>query len=135
MDPPAMVLVPAELISKALVNLESVDLVEVDLYPEQKITFFKEILKTPVMKLKNLISSFDIATPSFIRAIVRVENVNLTSHHTLAELKSIFLEIRNSLELKLRRLRLRKSNINRIKNDCPVLFSEVSLMVKIIDTL
>ena len=108
---------------------------EVDLYPEQKITFFKEILKTPVMKLKNLISSFDIATPSFIRAIVRVENVNLTSHHTLAELKSIFLEIRNSLELKLRRLRLRKSNINRIKNDCPVLFYEVSSMVKIIDTL
>ena len=103
---------------------------DVDLYPEQKIIFFKEILKTPVMKLKNLRSSFDIATPSFI--IVRVENVNLTSHHTLAELKSIFLEIRNSLELKLRRLRLRKSNINRIKNDCPVLFSDVSLMVKII---
>ena len=109
---------------------------EVDLYPEQKITFFKEILKTPVMKLKNLISSFDIATPSFIRAIVRVENVNLIrSHHTLAELKSIFLEIRNSLELKLRKLRLHTSSIDRIKSNCPVLFSEVSSMVKIIDTL
>ena len=88
------------------------------------------------MKLKNLLSSFDIATPSFIRAIVRVENVNLiTRHHPLAELKSVFLGIRNSLELKLKTLRLCKSDINLIKNNCPVLFSEVSSMVKIIDTL
>ena len=128
-------LVSAELISKALVNLESVDLDEVDLLPDQKITFFKEILKTPVMKLKNLKSYFDIGTPSFIRAIVRVENVNLiTRHHPLAELKSVFLGIRNSLELKLKTLRLCKSDINLMKNNCPVLFSEVSSMVKIIDT-
>ena len=79
------------------------------------------------------------------KAIVRVENVDLGGPRpisrlfqidplTLAQLKVIFLEIRNSPELRLKTLVLYESSINKMKKKDPDLFYEVSSMVEIIDT-
>ena len=135
-------LVSPEFISEAFVNLESVDLNQIDLSRDQKMAFFKAITKAPVMKLKNLKSSScslsSISAEHLIhsQAIVRVENVDLQIDPplTLAQLKVIFLEIRNSPELRLKTLLLYESSIKKMKKNYPDLFYKVSSMVKIIDT-
>ena len=135
-------LVSPEFIAEAFVNLESVDLTQIDLSLDQKMAFFKEIVKTPVMKLKNLksascsLSSISSEHQIYSQAIVRVENVDLqiVPALTLTQLKVIFLEIRDSPELKLKTLLLDETSINKIKKNYPDLFYKVSSMVKIIDT-